>query len=238
MGARENTGTGALSTALDGTSLNMAYILRLDIVTDPVFIWTGLGDLSFGAGVTGDTALDGQTFFGITHLVADIGAVEDQQGGSGGLEIVLPGVDLTDEALRQIVWDRRKWQFLPGRLWMVFLDDNGAVIGKPVRMRSGKMDQVLVRESNDGTGVVKIVVESQQVYASEASSTRYSEQYMIDATDTSQNWIWQLANMSPIIGKNNMVTGGSGSGSGVSYSGGTTGVSPGTIGDYQNIDKL
>jgi hypothetical protein len=206
MPARPNTSTGALSTALDGQTLNMAYILRLDITTDPVFAWTGMGDLTFAAGATGDSALDGQTFQGITHLVADIGAVQDQQGGTNALEISLPGVDLTDEAMRQIVYDRRKWQFKPGRLWLVFLDDAGAVIGKPVRLRSGKMDLMTVQENDDGTGIVKCIVESQQAYASEPLASRYSEQSNVDATDTSQKYVWQLANMTPTIGKNNMLS--------------------------------
>ncbi len=224
MGARANTGSGALSAALDGPTLNMAYILRLDIETDPVFAWTGMGDLTFAPGATGDSALDGQTFAGITHLVADIGATQDQRGGTNGLEISLPGVDLTDEAMRQVVFDRRKWQFKPGWLWLVFLDDNGAVIGKPVRLRSGKMDMMVVSESDDGTGIIKCTVESQQAYASEPLASRYSEQANVDPADTSQKYVWQLANMSPIIGQNNMLPGGSIAGGGTasgSYGGGS-----------------
>ena len=201
MPQRTNT-DGTLGSYLDGSTITLAYILRMDIVGDPVFVWTGYGDLTFGASETGDSALDGQTFQGITHLIADISPVEDGQGGSNGVEVSLPGIDYNDEAMRQIVRDKRRWQFLPGRLWLVFLDNTtGAVVGKPVRLRSGKMDQIIVGEDDEGTGVVACTIESQQAYASEALNTRYSEQSDLDATDTSQKWVWQLANMNPQIGK-------------------------------------
>jgi hypothetical protein len=197
---RPNTDS-TLGTALDGPTLTMAYILRLDIVGDPLFAWTGYGDLTFAAGATGDTALDGYTFGGLTHLIADISGVEDSKGGTNGVEISLPGIDLTDEAMRQVVYNRNKWQFQPAWLWMVFLDNSGNVIGKPVRLRSGKIDQMVVSEGDDGLGTVKCTVESQAAYASEALNTRYSEQGDIVAADTSQKYVWQLANMNPQIGQ-------------------------------------
>jgi hypothetical protein len=110
-------------------------------------------------------------------------------------------VDLTDEAMRQVVYNRNRWQFQPAWLWMVFLDDSGSVIGKPVRLRSGRIDQMVVSEGDDGVGLVRCTVESQQAYASEALNTRYSEQDQLDATDTSQKWVWQLANMNPQVGQ-------------------------------------
>jgi hypothetical protein len=199
MPQRPNT-DGALGTALGGSSLNVAYIIRLDVETDPLFAWTGYGDLVFGASETGDPSLDSQTFYGITHLVADIGAVEDSHG-SNGLKIVLPGIDLTAPAMQQVVYDKRKWQFKAARIWLLFLDDNGAIIGKPIRVRSGKMDQMKVIETDDGEGIVECMVESAQAYAGEALNTRYSEQAELDATDNSQRYVWQLANQNPTVGK-------------------------------------
>jgi hypothetical protein len=210
MAQRENT-TGAVGTALDSGSVNWAYIIRLDVVDDPLFAWTGFGDLVFTAGQTGDTALDGFTFQGITHLIAEVGAVQDGQGGSGALEITMPGVDLTDELMRQIVFDRRRWQFLPGRVWIALLDDNGNLIGKPIRMRSGHMDKMPVTEDDEGKGTIQCIIESQQAYATQALNTRYSEQKEIDSNDNSQDWVWQLANMTPALGQPNSLAGSGGS---------------------------
>lgn len=211
-----------MGTALDGRTLNLAYIIRLDVEGDPLYAWTGFGDLTFTAGQTGDAALDGMTFQGITHLVADIGAVSDAQGGSGALEVIVPGVDLMDEAMRQVVYDKRRWQFRTARVWLVLLDDSGALIGNPIRLRSGRMDQMPVKEDDDGTGTVKCVIESQQAYATGALSTRYSEQKELDTSDTSQDWVWQLANMTPALGQANNLAG-----SGASLSSGGAGVGGG-----------
>lgn len=207
--ARPNT-SGAVGAILDGDVVPVAFIIRLDVEGDPLYAWTGFGDLTFAAGATGDSALDGKTFAGITHLVADVGAVQDSRGGSGALEVSLPGVDLTDEAMRQVVYDRRRWQFKPAWVWLAILDDNGNVVGKPIRLKSGRMDRMPVEETEDGVGTVTCVIEGYQAYGSEPLSTRYSEQEDIDSADTSQKWVWQLANMTPGLGQANQLAGGSG----------------------------
>lgn len=200
MAQRPNT-TGAVGTALDSSAIELAYIIRLDIDSDPFLAWTGFGDLAFAPGQTGDAALDGQTFGGITHLVAEVGAVQDAQGGSGALEVVVPGVDLMDELMRQIIYDARKWQFRRAWVWLALFDNSGVLIGNPIRLRSGRMDQMPVSEGDDGTGTVKCVIESQQAYATGAIATRYSETKELDPTDNSQDWVWQLANMTPVTGQ-------------------------------------
>lgn len=207
MAQRPNT-TGAVGTALDGSTLNLAYIIRLDVVDDPLYAWTGFGDLVFAPGATGDAALDGTTFGGITHLIAEVGAVSDAQGGSGALEIVMPGVDLQDELMKQIIYDERRWQFRTAKVWLALLDEDGNLIGNPIRLRSGRMDQMPVAEGDDGTGTIKCVIESQQAYATGPTASRYSEQKELDPADTSQDWVWQLANMTPILGQANVIGGG------------------------------
>lgn len=235
MPQRSNT-TGAVGSALDSSSINWAYIIRLDVENDPLFAWTGFGDLTFGASQTGDTALDGQTFQGITHLIAEVGAVQDGQGGSGALEIVVPGVDLQDEMMRQVVFDRRRWQFRPGRVWIALFDDNGALLGNPIRMRSGYMDKMTVTEDDDGQGTVKCIIESQQAYAGPALNTRYSEQREIDSADNSQDWVWQLANMTPALGQANNMAGSGGSPAAAPSSGGSSGGSAREFGYNNNVD--
>jgi hypothetical protein len=198
----------ATSAELSKQNLTLVYFLRMDIESDPIQVYTGLGDYAFPAGSTGDTALDGLTFSGITHLVGEIGPVKDGQGGSGALDVQLPGVDLTDEAMRQVVYDRRRWQRRQAWLWMAFLNDSGLVVGNPIRLKTGRMDSMEVLEDDNGdTGTVKARIESQQSYAGEPLGTRYSEQEELDPADNSQRYVWQLANMSPAIGKANIIPG-------------------------------
>lgn len=206
----------ATADALDAPTINLVFIVSLDIQDDPILAWTGLGDLSFGASETGDAALDGKTFFGLTHTVAEIGTVADGKGGSAAVDLTLPGVDLTDDALRQVVYDTARWQFRTARLWFALLDDDGVVIGKPVRMKTGRMDQMPVSEDEEGMGTVVCRIESQQAYAGGPLATRYSEQDEIDPTDTSQKHVWALANMTAALGEANNIPGAGGA----SYIGG------------------
>jgi hypothetical protein len=227
MPQRPNT-SGAVGTILGGDTVPVAFIMRLEITGDPLYAWTGFGDLVIGAAQTGDTALDGRTYTGITHLVADIGVVSDGRGGSSALEISLPGVDLTDEAMRQVVYNQNKWQFKQAWVWLAILDGDGSPIGTPIRLKSGRMDQMVVEESEDGAGVVRCIIEGHQAYGGEALATRYSEQGELDATDTSQKWVWQLANMTPGLGQANSLAGSSGSPAVNASSGsGRGGVAPG-----------
>jgi hypothetical protein len=208
---------------LGDDNLTYAYLIRLDILGDPVVAWTGFGDLTFAPGATGDGALDGQTFGGITHLVGEISVVGDSDSGSDAVQVSLPGVNLTDEAMRQVVFNRNTWKFRQAWLWIAFFDDNGAVIGKPVRIKSGRMDQMVVTEDEEGEGTVSVSIESQQAYAAESLNTRYSEQHEIDPSDTSQNYTWAEANMTPALGVHNVIPGGP------TYGGGSAG---GGVGSY------
>jgi len=199
----------ATDNALEAPTVTLVYIVRLDIEGDPILVWTGYGDQLIDG--TGDDALDGLTFSGITHLVGEVGAAADGQGGSAALELALPGVDLQDEAMRQVVYDRRRWQYRRAWVWMAFLDEEENIIGRPFRLKTGRIDKMPVEEDDDGTGTVKCRIESQQAYAGEALASRYSETKELDPTDTSQDYVWSLANMEPNIGTKTTLQGGAGS---------------------------
>lgn len=190
---------------VDSPTVGWAYFIRLDIESDPILAWTGFGSYAFAPDFQ-DAALAGQTFQGITHLVADVSTVTEGQGGSEAVVLSLPGVDITDEAMRQVVYDRRRWQFRQAWLWVAMLSPQGAVVGVPIRLKSGRMDQMTIVEENDGSGTVKCQIESAQSYLSEALATRWSEQKDFDPSDTSQDYVWSLANMTPAIGEKTNLT--------------------------------
>jgi hypothetical protein len=190
----------ATQEAAAAPSLYWAYFIRLDILGDPVLAWTGWGDYSFSG--TSDPALNGQTFKGITHLVGEVSAVTDGADGSQAVVLTLPGVNLEDEAMRQVVYNRATWQRRSSWVWLAFLDANGDVIGLPTRLKTGRMDLMTVEESEDGqTGTVKCQIEAAQTYAGESLDSRYIEQPDLDPTDGSQKFVAMLANASPVIGQ-------------------------------------
>jgi hypothetical protein len=189
----------ATAAAFQQSDLPLAFIIYLDILGDPLLTWTGIGDLTFSAGQTGDAQLDGNTFTG-SGLVIEVGSATDAVGGSDVLTLSLPGVDITMPALRQVIYNRNKWQFRRAWVWMMVLDPTTyAIVGKPFRIKTGRMDQMPYSENANG-GIVSCKIEGQQAYGKQALMTRYSEQPDLDSADNSQNFIYSLANMTAAMG--------------------------------------
>lgn len=189
----------ATAAAFQQSDLPLAFIIYLDILSDPLLTWTGMGDLVFGAGATGDALLDGNTFTG-SGTIFEIGAATDAIGGSDVMTLSLAGVDITMPLLRQLIYNRNRWQFRRATVWMMVLDPvTYAITGKPFRIKTGRMDQMPYSETAKG-GVVSCKIEGQQAYGKQPSMTRYSEQLDIDNLDVSQNYIYSLANMTAAMG--------------------------------------
>lgn len=182
--------------AINASVVYPVWLFRLDILYDPVIVWTGARDITFGAMT--DTALSGLTFERVGS-VGDIGNVVEGRGGSQALNLRLPGVDLNDDALKQVVKDKRRWQFRQAWVWMATLDANYDLVGIPFRVKTGRMDRMNVGKGRNA-GYINLVVESHQAYASEVGNRKYSELKDFDPTDTSQNYVHDLANRQAIIG--------------------------------------
>ena len=188
------------SAAFDKEILPLAVIIYLDILGDNLLAWSGIGDLTFAAGQTGDSALDGKTFLGTGNLI-EVSAVSDGIGGSDALEIILPGVDITQPILRQLITNRNRWQFRRAIVWLMALDETTyAIAGKPFRIKTGRMDKMPLTE-NRGSGVVRCRIEGQAAYGNTPLSSRYSEQIDINPNDISQKYVHSLANMTATLGE-------------------------------------
>lgn len=173
------------------------WIVRLDIKDDPLYVWTGRGTL-VPAG-TGDTALDGFSFDGLGAL-GEIEPLKDTDGGSSAATLTLPGIDLNEVALQQIVTDARLWQFRRAWIWIGMLNESLSLLSNPIRVKTARMDQMKL--DADGTkGTVSVILESHQAYSSQPLGTRYIQQSNIDPADISQNFVHDLFNRRPNIGE-------------------------------------
>ncbi len=189
----------ATKDGFDKPIIPLAVIIYLDILDDPLFAWSGIGDLTFAAAQTGDPSLDGRTFKGTGNLI-ELSAVSEGVGGSDTLQVILPGVDVTEPILRQLITTRRRWQFRRAIVWLMLLDpDTNAITGKPFRIKTGRMDQMPFSENAKG-GSVKCKIEGQQSYGNTPTASRYSEQIDINPNDISQRFVHSLANMTAQIG--------------------------------------
>lgn len=227
--------TTPVAAAFGAPILNIAWIVRLDIEDDPVYAWTGLGQLVIPEGFFQDEKLNGLTFEGLANI-GEIGKIVDTMQGSQAVKLTLPGVRLDDDALKQIVFDQRRWQGRPGYIWVVPIGDNGILVGEPVRAKTGKMDNLKL-ERRQAEGKISLDLESFAAYSQRAPYTRYSEQRDVDPTDTSQDFVHDLANRTAGIGDKANAASPSGTSGGGSTSGGLitnrsgSGVTRGSAGD-------
>jgi len=180
----------------DKQTIRPIWIIRLDILNDPVLVWTGRG--TFNPVGTGDTALDGQSFLGLGSI-GSIDAIQDTDSGSGAVTLTLPGISSSEPLLSQLLTSADIWRFRNAYIWTGLLDESSSIIVNPFRVKTGRMDNM--RATDDGTeATIQVTIESHQAFAGQALDTRYSEQKDIDSTDTSQNYIHDLANKRPGIG--------------------------------------
>jgi hypothetical protein len=187
-------------TALTQPTLYLVWILRLDIATDPLYVHTGLGNLYFASGSGYDPPIVGYTFLGIGNI-GSIDPITDDVNGSQSLTLNLPGVNLSSDYLHQLVSSGDLWQRRQGWLWCATFDATGALVGKPFRVKTARMDQMPITiDPDNSTGTITVTLESQQAYAGEALFSRYSEQSQVDPTDMSQVYIPDLFNKIPKIG--------------------------------------
>lgn len=188
--------TAGMVTEVALPLITPVWFIRLDITTDPVIAWTGFSD--FTPSSTGDTAFDTFTFIGIGD-VGQIGQIVDTDAGSQALKLKLPGIDLNDDVLKQVITNSETWQNRRAWIWYGLLNTAYGVIVDPTRVKTGKMDQLRVTGSGE-TGIVEVTIESHQANISEPLNTHYSGQINLDASDTSQNYALDLSSKRPEIG--------------------------------------
>jgi hypothetical protein len=188
----------ATAAAIVSPSIYPMWLVRLDFVGEPVYIHTGIGNITFTSGY--DAPLNGLTFLGIGN-VGSIGAITDAIDGSQSVTLTLPGVDLSNDYLHQINVNSDLWQRQLAYLWLATLDSNGNMLGKPARVKSGRIDQLNISIDPNSGGTIEVIIESQQAYAGQALGTRYIENKKIDTSDNSQAYAYDLANKVPTIGQ-------------------------------------
>lgn len=198
----------ATATALQDDKIYAVWMLALEIDSDPVYINTGLTNLSFPGGSGYDPPLVGPTFIGSGN-VGSIDAITDSRDGSQSLKLSLPGVDLADDYLHQIINNSDLWQMKRAYIWLAVVTESGAVIGKPLRVKTGRIDQLTISiDPDNNTGTLDCTIESQASYNGDATNSKYSDQARIDPNDTSQIFVSWLANQVAQIGTPNAVASG------------------------------
>jgi|TARA_Y100000114_G_scaffold63856_1_gene58502 hypothetical protein len=161
--------TSALNTEFNTNSIKPFYAILLDFATDPIRLWTGLGDISFG----------GESYVGGANILAIQTAKETGQIQANGATITLSGIptDLISVALNI------NYQSRNAEIYFGALDANNAVIADPYIIFKGFMDTMSI--SDDGlTATIIINIENRLIRLENSKIRRFtSEDQKIDFPD-------------------------------------------------------
>lgn len=182
--------TPAMSTALQAPVLRPVLIGYLDILSDPISMWTGAG--FFQPSGSPDEILNGKTFFP-DQSFADVSDIKEDQGIGGPVSIILKANNLDEDAMRQFVRDKRQWRGRNAYLWMgLFNEAMNAVLEYPVRIKTGIMTRVVINRTD--TEVALELTVDVDLQNAKASPFRWTDHPRIFEDDTFSSFVGKLAN--------------------------------------------
>jgi len=182
--------TSETTQALQQPSVLPVLIGRLDILSDPIYSWTGPG--LFVPTGSGDSALDGNSYDPAEAFI-DISAIQEDQGIGGPVTITAKAHLRDEPLLRQLVRDRREWRGRQAYLWLGLLnEDENAVIPHPTRIKTGVMTNMLIRREADAASV-DVVIDTDLGNARSAEF-RWLDHSRYQEGDKFSSYILRLAN--------------------------------------------
>ena len=194
--------TSAMQTALTSKTIRPIIIAYLDIASDPISMWTGQG--TFLPSGTADAILNGKTFYP-EQAFADMSEVSEDQGIGGPVTVSLKANSLDEDALRQIVKDRREWRGRPAYIWMgLYAEGFASVIADPVRIKTGIMTQVIVKRAG-GDVSIDITIDA-DLQNAQSAPFRWTDHARIYSTDQFSAFVHQLANKPAGLERQSLIT--------------------------------
>lgn len=186
-----------MSALLDAEAENPVirpiWLIWMDVEGDPLYAHTGTGTISFEEGETGDPALDGKTFEGLGAF-AMMGDIQESENGSGPMTITLPGVDPDEPGFKQLIAERRRWQYRRAIVWFSYLNEAmTGLIDYPQREKTGRLDGLRITHDQE-TCAISVNIVGFSADSSPPLASKYADQPEIDPSDISQQWVADLAN--------------------------------------------
>jgi hypothetical protein len=146
--------------ALRQREVALVLLAELQFATGTLRLWSGLGPFYW----------DGVEFTG-TGALLSVGTIDEAADlRTSETTFRLSGLD---PAIRTVI-AADAWQNRPAILWVAVLDSQGQVIGRPVRLRSHRMDTITVAEGQ--TISVTLTCENGMNGLDRAAPRRYTDQ--------------------------------------------------------------
>ena len=182
--------TSAMGIALSEQVIRPVLIAYLDIASDPIAMWTGAG--TFQPSGSPDSVLNGKSFFS-SQSFADVSDIKEDQGIGGPVTLILKAEALDQDALRQLVRDRREWRGRPAYLWLgLFNESLNAVLEYPIRIKTGIMTSVTVTRSTSEV-YIQMVIDA-DLQNAKTAPFRLLDHGRVWPSDTFSSFIIELSN--------------------------------------------
>jgi hypothetical protein len=135
----------ATLAAMAAPNVRIGLFVQLTFATTTQYVWTGQGNITW----------NGNTYLGVGYLGSVSTIQEDSTVQAQGISIQLQGITADDlsEALTEV------HQGLPAKVYTVFFNADGTIIGTPILSFSGKMDQPEINEAAE-TATITISCEN------------------------------------------------------------------------------
>lgn len=179
--------TTAFKTELTATKKEPIFLFDANFDSGALRLWTGYGDISW----------DGKTWSGSGHLLSVSPIEETTDIRAPGIVIQLSGIP---SAILTLV-DGEDYQGRTCKIYLGFLDSNGAVIDDPYEVFRGLMD-VMEDVEDEVTATIVLRVENALVDLERPIERRYTpeDQKLVNADDTFFDFVADLQER-PIIGR-------------------------------------
>lgn len=178
--------TTNMLTEIAKSGLKPVVFLQAQFVTGTVYLWSGLGTLSW----------NGQTWTGVGKLGSVSAVQETADNSATNLVISLSGIP--SDLVADVITEARTG--FPVTLWLGAMDDNFSLIADPYQAFSGRMDVPTMDESGE-TSTISITVENILVDLNRKRMVWYTDQaqqaefpgdkgfeYVPQLQDLSINW--------------------------------------------------
>lgn len=181
--------TAGVSSEVVKNRLRMAMLVDLVFDSDPLYVWSGIGSLSW----------NGQTYLG-TGALGKISAIEEtSEVRSNGIQLSLSGIP---SSLISIALGTQ-YQGRPCRVRMAFFDSSNVLIDDPVQVFSGKLDVMQIVDSGD-TCEILVTAENRLIDLERPKEVRYytdSEQQRYSTGDLGCQYVEKLQTKEIVWGR-------------------------------------
>lgn len=179
-----------MQAAVQLKTFRPVVIAYLDILGDPIAMWTGNGDFAPSGGA--DPVLNGKVYYR-SESFANISEIQQDESIGAPVVITLKANDLDESALRQVVRDKRRWLGRKAYVWLGIFDEDGkTVLSEPFRIKTGILTEAQIIRST-GEAALQFSIDS-DLQNARSAALRYVEHQNIFEGDTFSAYMVDLAN--------------------------------------------